>query len=105
MEMMSNWYHYGPGKEIVKTGVDFLRFQSGAQGYASVVKGPREHVGAFELVELDEANGTALVHSTTPLSRDSERGVIIGGMLAPGDIDYIDVTNTDDPDYFHVEFH
>ncbi|MBW2342378.1 MAG: hypothetical protein JRF50_18940, partial [Deltaproteobacteria bacterium] len=56
-EMMLTWYNLGPGKEIINTGVDFLRFQSGSQGYASVVKGPEDLVGSFELVELDENKG------------------------------------------------
>lgn len=105
MEMMYGWYFYGPGKSIVNTGVGFLHYQSGSEGYASVVKGSREEVGAFTLVDLDQAKGRALLHSTTPLNRDMERGVLIGGMSAPGDLDYIDVNNDKDPDYFEIEFH
>ena len=104
MEMMLGWYNMGPGKEIVKKGVDFLYFQTGSQGYASVVKGPEELVGSFKLVEIDDKNGKALLHSTTPFDKDLERGVIIGGMTAPGDLDYIDVNNDEDRHYFKIEF-
>ncbi|MCA9714315.1 MAG: hypothetical protein H6713_06270 [Myxococcales bacterium] len=104
-EMMMGWYHYGPGQQLIRTGVDFLRFQSGSEGYASVVKGPRELVGSFSLLEVDPARGRALVHSTTPLDRDMERGVLIGGMSAPGDLDYVDVTNAGARDRFEIEFH
>jgi len=103
-EMMLTWYNLGPGKEIINTGVDFLRFQSGSQGYASVVKGPKDLVGSFELVEIDEDKGKALIHSTTPFNKDLERGVIIGGMSAPGDLDYIDVNNGEDEFYFRIKF-
>jgi len=103
-EMMLTWYNLGPGKEIINSGVDFLRFQSGTQGYASVVKGPKDLVGSFELVEIDEDKGKALIHSTTPFNKDLERGVIIGGMSAPGDLDYIDVNNDEDEHYFMIEF-
>lgn len=103
-EMMLGWYNFGPGKEIVKKGVEFLAFQSGSQGYASVVMGPQEQVGSFNLVEIDEKNGKALIHSTTPFNKDMERGVIIGGMKAPGDLDYIDVNNDEDKHYFRIEF-
>ena len=103
-EMMLTWYSLGPGKEIINTGIDFLRFQSGSQGYASVVKGPEDLVGSFELVEIDEDKGKALIHSTTPFNKDLERGVIIGGMSAPGDLDYIDVNNDEDEYYFRIEF-
>jgi hypothetical protein len=104
MQMMFNWYNHGPGKDIIDRGVDFLEFQTGSQGYASVVKGPEETVGNFNLVELNEAEGKARVHSTTPWNKDMERGVIIGGMSAPGDLDYIDVVNEDDEHVFDIEF-
>ncbi len=104
MEMMGGWYNMGGGKEIIDKGVDFLRFQSGSQGYTSVVIGPEGQVGSFKLIELDEKNGKALIHSTTPFNKDLERGVIIGGMSAPGDLDYIDVNNDEDKYYFKIEF-
>ncbi len=105
MEMMQIWYDFGPGKQIIDGGIDFLRFQSGSEGYASVVKGPEELVGNFKLVKLDETLGKALIHSTTPFDKNQERGVIIGGMSAPGDLDYIDVNNDEDEHYFNIEFH
>jgi len=104
MEMMLGWYNYGPGKEIIKKGVDFLHFQTGSQGYASVVKGPEDLVGSFNLEFLDESNGEAKIHSTTPFNKDMERGVVIGGMSAPGDLDYVDASNDDDPHVFIIEF-
>lgn len=105
MEMMLGWYHYGPGKEIIKKGIDFLEFQSGSQGYHSVVKGPKELVGSFDLVELSVEKGSALIHSTNPFNKDLERGVIIGGMSSAGDLDYIDVDNSEDEQRFVIEFH
>ena len=105
MEMMKIWYNFGPGKQIIHVGIDFLRFQSGSQGYASVVKGPEELVGSFKLVKLEEKLGKALIHSTTPFNKNMERGVILGGMSAPGDLDYIDVNNDEDEQYFNIEFH
>ena len=104
MEMMLSWHNYGPGKEIVKNGVGFLHFQTGSQGYASVVKGPEKLVGSFNLEFLDEDGGKARIHSTTPFNKDLERGVIIGGMSAPGDLDYIDVKNKENPQIFEIEF-
>ncbi|GAH87659.1 unnamed protein product, partial [marine sediment metagenome] len=83
----------------------FLHFQSGSQGYASVIKGPKEVVGSFKLVKLEKNLGKALIHSTTPFNKNMERGVIIGGMSAPGDLDYIDVNNDKDEHYFNIEFH
>lgn len=105
MEMMLGWYNFGPGKELVKKGVEFIYFQSGSQGYSSVIQGSEKLVGSFNLVEIDEENGSALIHSTTPFDKHLERGVIIGGMSAPGDLDFIDVNNDRDKQYFEIEFH
>ncbi len=104
IEMMTSWYRFGPGKHLIADGVDFLRFQSGSQGYASVVEGPEALVGSFKLLQLDEARRIAIIHSTTPFNKDLERGVIIGGMSAPGDLDYVDVINHPDAHYFRIEF-
>jgi len=105
IEMMLGWYRFGPGKQIVDRGATFLSFQSGSEGYHSVVRGPEALVGSFDLVEIDEEKGNALIHSTDPFNKDLERGVIIGGMSAPGDLDYIDVDNSEDRHYFRIEFH
>ena len=53
---------------------------------------------------LDEKEGKARIHSTTPFNKDQERGVIIGGMTAPGDLDYIDVKNEENSHIFEIEF-
>ena len=105
IEMMRAWYHFGPGKQLVESGVGFLHFQTGSNGYTSVVNGPTEIVGSFALESIDEEPGLALVHSTTPFDRNMECGVLVGGMLAPGDLDYVDVTNRNDPDRLEIEFH
>jgi hypothetical protein len=105
IEMMTAWYNYGPGKELIKNGVDFLHYQTGSQGYESVVQGPRELVGAFELTSFEPEKGKALIQSTTPFNRKMECGVLIGGLSAPGDLDYVEVTNYNNPDYLEIEFH
>ena len=104
-EAMLGWYNLGPGKDIIKKGVDFLYFQTGSQGYASVVIGPEELVGSFNLETIDEDKGRAVIISTTPFNKDFERGVIIGGMSAPGDLDYIDADNSEDEHVYNIEFY
>lgn len=103
--MMAMWYEYGPGNEIIDGGLDFLRFQSGAQGFLSVMRGPDDQLGRFELVDLNAGEGQARIHSSTPFNRDMERGIIIGGMTAPGDIDYLSVESEPGKDDFVVSFH
>jgi hypothetical protein len=84
--------------------VDFLRHHSGPEGYASFVQGPEALAGSFRLTMLHENAGVALVHSTTPFDRSLERGLILGGMSGPGDLELVDVDNYPDPDFFRVEF-
>jgi len=103
--MMNSWYRPGPGSRLITGGVDFLRFQSGSEGYRSVVKGGDDVVGQFALQEIDEEAGTALVRSTTPFNKDMERGIILGGMSVAGDLDYIDVDNSRDASLYQIRFH
>jgi hypothetical protein len=105
IEMMRLWYEFGPGRKIVRRGVDFLHYQTGSEGYHSVVRGPAGQIGAFTLEALDEAGGRARVRSTTPFDRSMERGVLIGGMQVAGDLAYVAVDNAADPDLFEIELH
>lgn len=105
MHMMFGWYHHGPGRSLIADGVDFLVFQTGNGGYASVVEGPASEVGAFTLLMNDRSRGRARVRSTTPFNREMERGVLIGGMKAPGDLDYIDVVYDAAEQTFDIEYH
>lgn len=104
IEMMTLWYEQGPGRSIVSRGVDFLRFQTGSNGYHSVVRGPADEVGDFSLVGLDEGAGRAEVRSSTAFDRTIERGVLIGGLTRAGDLSYVDVDNSADSSTFHIRF-
>jgi hypothetical protein len=104
VEMMTLWYEQGPGRSIVKRGVDFLQFQTGSNGYHSVVRGPAVQVGEFALEELDERAGSARVRSSTVFDRTIERGVLIGGMQLAGDLEYVDVDNDADPSVYRIRF-
>ncbi len=104
MEMMSSWYLNGPGQQIISGGIEFLQLQSRSRGYLSLVRGPEEQLGTFALLKIDLSARTATIHSTTPFNKDLERGVIIGGMSAPGDLDLVQVDNSRDPRSFHVAF-
>ncbi|MBN2528195.1 MAG: hypothetical protein JXR76_17515 [Deltaproteobacteria bacterium] len=104
IEMMKNWYDHGPGKQLVKTGVEFLTFQTSSEGYYSVIKGDADSIGEFKLTKLDETKGVAEIESSTPFNRNMERGVIYGGMKAPGDLSFLTVTNNEDENRFIIKF-
>jgi len=104
-EMMKLWYEHGPGRSIIASAVDFLRYQTGSEGYHSLVRGPESNKGAFSLLELDEPRGRAIIRSTTPFDRAMERGVLLGGLKLTGEVGYVKIENTPDASTFHVEFH
>ncbi len=103
-EMMKLWYEHGPGRAIVERGVDFVRFQTGSNGYHSVVRGEASAVGEFSLESLDEPGGRAVVRSSTSFDRTIERGVLLGGIQLAGDVEYVDVDNSEDPSVFRIHF-
>lgn len=103
-EMMKGWYHHGPGKSIIASGVDFLNFQTSSQGFRSVIKGPPERTGNFHLVNLSEAGGIARICSSTVFPREIERGVLFGGLGLAGELLYYDVTNASHADHFDIYF-
>ena len=105
IEMMRFWYEVGPGKQHIKRGTDFLHFQTSSEGYYSVIMGDADQIGEFTLVDLNEQAGTATLRSTTPFSKDMERGVLIGGLGLAGDLFYIRVDNSGDANTFRIEFY
>lgn len=102
--MMHGWYHAGPGQSIISSGLDFLHYQTGSEGYHSLIDGPVATVGDFRLVNLDAERCAAQVQSTTPFSRDLERGVLRGGLTLIGDLRLVQVENAADPDLFDIRF-
>ena len=90
-EFIRMWYQEGPGHTFISSGADFLRFQTSSNGYSSVVRGPVEEVGRVDLAELDEAAGTARIVSINPFPAEFDRGVFYGGVMAPGDMEWVEV--------------
>jgi PAS domain S-box-containing protein len=90
-EFIRMWFVDGPGHTFIDNGIDFLRYQTGSSGYSSVVRGPAEEVGYVELAELDEAAGVARIVSVNPFPLEFDRGVFYGGVIAPGDMDWVEV--------------
>lgn len=97
MNFMEEWYRNGPGGALVQSGIGFLEFQTGATGYASVVRGDPARVGWTKLLQLDTERQMGLVESVTLFPREFERGVWMGGVLTPGDMDWADVDIEEEP--------
>jgi signal transduction histidine kinase len=103
-EMMHSWYAHGPGMSIAPTALDFIRFQSGSQGYGSVVRGESLEVGNFELLAMNPAGGMATICSSTVFPRNMELGILYGGLTACNDLLYFDIALRDDRRHFDIRF-
>lgn len=90
-ELIREWYHEGPGRDIAFSAWDYLLMQEHSKGYHYIVRGRDEQIGKFQLVQADQQKGKALIESTTPFSRSFEKGTLFGGLMAAGDIAYADI--------------
>jgi signal transduction histidine kinase len=103
-EMMLAWYSFGPGMSLAPTALEFIRFQTGSQGYNSVVRGAAGDIGCFELVDMDTAGGTATIRSSTIFKREMEVGILCGGLAACNDLLYFEVVLRDDRRHLDIRF-
>lgn len=104
IEFIKKWIASMGNKRFIRSGLDFLLLQCDSWGYRRLVRNAGREVGYFELTNLDLLRGAARIASATPLNRSFEKGVIIGGMLATGDLCYVRVDNGADADCFEVDF-
>lgn len=103
-EMMKIWFQ-AAGKNLIKSGVDFIKLQTSSDGYKQVVQGPSDEIGYFSLKSIDEKKGIATVESKTPLNREVERGVLRGGINLFNEYSYISVNSGETQDIMNIEFH
>ncbi len=94
---IDEWYHKGPGKELITCGIDFLEYQTGETGYVSVVRGEKEKVGWTKLERIDNEHNLGVLESVNPFPLEFERGVWIAGVMAPGDMEWVDVEIEETP--------
>jgi diguanylate cyclase (GGDEF)-like protein len=90
-EYIRLWYSEGRAADAFTTGIGFIRFQAGSRGYSLQVRGNPARIGRFELAEVNEAAGTATIVSTTPFRCEFEKGILLGGLLAPGDLSHVEI--------------
>lgn len=103
-EMTKFWYHHGPGRDAIHSSIDFIRHQTGANGFQSVIKGPQDIIGRFELKDLDEERGFARIQSSTVFPRGMEQGILYGGLGLIEDLLYYEITFDPDTDCFDIFF-
>jgi hypothetical protein len=95
---------YDEWQPFFRTGGDFLHAHGQSQLYYHFVSGPADQIGALSLVQVNDQEGRAVVHSTTPFNRDLERGLLLGGLRLSNSFDYVTVDNSADANTFQMRF-
>lgn len=100
--VVDDWYHAAGGYSQCQSALDVLRLHAQMGSYSLHARGPG--CGQFKLLALDETAGTAQVHSSTPLCRHWEAGLIQGALDATGDLLYSDVRWVAERQQFELRF-
>jgi PAS domain S-box-containing protein len=104
MEFINTLYHFRDWRHLFASGIDFLKTHVDSKMYYNFIQGDPQRIGSIVLVSLEEAAGRAIMHSTTPFSKDFERGVFLRGLQLTRSFDYVQVDNTQDTRIYHIEF-
>ena len=98
IEFIKGWYHFGGGKELMNSSIDFLRLQTDSRGYSLVVQAENpEDSGWLELTRLDEEAGIAEIRTVVPFPPEFSKGVFVGGLSLCDDLDYVNVDLENSP--------
>lgn len=102
VKFVEDVYLNGGAKTIISSVADFLLLQSKNGGYSLVHRGSPDKIGWQDLVELDEPDGKATVVCVTPYPMEFERGVMYGGALIAGDVQFAHVESAEEPYNRHL---
>ncbi|URI07521.1 GGDEF domain-containing protein [Aquincola tertiaricarbonis] len=80
------WHRQGPGKHMVRSGLDWVYCNDRGGGYHSVVRG--DNIGWCRNRLTDEAQGVAWIENVMPLSPAYLRGIFFGGFYLFDDMAY-----------------
>jgi signal transduction histidine kinase len=99
------WYHHGPGKTMIHSGLDWLYANSDSQGYNSVVRGgDKNEIGWCLLKSIDEKLGIAVYENVMALSLDYVKGVFYGGCILFDDMEFVTVEGESVPNHHNNAF-
>jgi len=86
------WYHHGPGKELIFSGLDWLYANQESGGYNTVVRGgsPKE-IGWCKILEMNEDAGLVVYENVMPIMGEYLKGIFYGGCLLFNDMAYVTV--------------
>ena len=104
MGFINTIYSFQEWRHLFDTGIGFLKTNEASKLYYNFVQGHPQDIGSFTLIDLRAAEGKAVLHSTTPFSKDMERGILLRGLQLTRSFDYIDVDNAQDERIYHIEF-
>lgn len=92
------WYHQGPGRTMVRSGLDWLNANQRSGGYNSVVRGGARHqIGWCDLLRMDRDAGLAVYEDMTAIPPEYVRGLFYEGCLLFDDMEYVQVDVAPEP--------
>ena len=91
-------------REWFADGLTFLHAHQNAHLFAQLFRTGEARIGALSLLTLNPHDSVATVHSTTPFSRDFERGFLRGGVQAGGHCAVVNIEQTPDGNTFQIDF-
>ncbi|HEY5798663.1 MAG TPA: hypothetical protein VIT92_00505 [Burkholderiaceae bacterium] len=104
IEMVRRWQATHPVGAAVRSGIEYLRLQQDSAGIQTVLRGPVDQIGRFDLAALDVAGGTAAIRSSTVFPRALEYGTLLTGLAIGGDLLYFQIDHAADTDTFEIRF-
>ncbi len=92
MNLIRSWYYHGPGRQIIHSSMDWLRFNKGDDGISQVSRGDSpEQIGWNICLVLDEAAGLAVYECVMPIHGEFISGVVYQGCKIFDDLAYVTV--------------
>ena len=92
-----DWYFNGPGKNLLSSSIEYLKFQGATGGYEAVHRGDSDDIGWQELIELNEEAGYAKILCVNPYPKAFEHGVFYAGVMMFDDMEYVEVSSEEEP--------
>lgn len=92
------WYHHGPGKELISSGLDWIYANNDSGGYNSAVRGGTpDEIGWCRITDIDVEKGYVIYENFNPFHSEFLRGVFYAGCILFNDMEYVTVETITNP--------
>ena len=98
VNFLNIWYHHGPGKELISSGLDWIYANSESGGYNSVARGGSpDEIGWCRITDIDVEKGYVIYENFSPFHSDFLRGLFYAGCILFDDMEYVTVETIANP--------